>query len=133
MAMQHGRAGVVHISSVAVAHVTAWSYSEAVEEVDVTAMGDSAKSYQGGLRDGTVNIECFWDAADAGQEDITDGLAAGTAITVNLYTDGTTDAGSPYYTGSITITSQEISSGVDSMITAKFTGRGFLAYGTVSA
>ena len=132
MAMQHGREGLVHIAAVAVGHGTAWSYSEVAEEVEVTAMGDTAKSYQAGLRDGTVTIECYWDQADAGQEDILDGLAAGTGITVNLYTEGTTSTGDVYYTGSVTITQQEVTSNVDSMITVKFTGRGFLTLGTVT-
>jgi hypothetical protein len=132
MAMQHGREGLVHIASVAVGHVTAWSYSESVDETETTAMGDTAKSYQGGLRDGTVTIECYWDKADGGQEDILDGLAAGTAVTVNLYTEGTTTTGSVYYTGSVVVTQQEVASSVDSMITVKFTGRGFLTLGVTT-
>ena len=133
MAVQHGRSGLVHISAVEVGHVTAWSYSETLEEVEITEMGDTAKSYQAGLRDGTVTIECYWDASDGGQEDILDGLAAGTAITVNLYPQGgTPTSGDPKLSGSVTITGNEISSGVDSMITVKFTGRGFLEQGTVT-
>jgi len=132
MSMQHGREGLIHIATVAVGHLTSWSYSESVDEVDVTAMGDTAKAYQGGLRDGSLDIECFWDAADAGQEDILDGLAAGTEITVNIYPSGVTTSGESYYTGSITITSNEVSSGVGDMVTAKFSGRGFLTLGTVS-
>ena len=113
--------------------MTAWSYSETLEEVEITEMGDTAKSYQAGLRDGTVTIECYWDASDGGQEDILDGLAAGTAITVNLYPQGgTPTSGDPQLSGSVTITGNEISSGVDSMITVKFTGRGFLEQGTVT-
>ena len=132
MAIQHGRTGVIQIDSVAVAHIKSWSYSESVDEVDVTAMGDTAKSYQAGLRDGTLDIECMWDAADAGQEDILDGLEAGTGITVNIYPTGATTNGEPFYTGTITITSNEVSAGVDDMVTAKFSGRGFLTLGTVS-
>lgn len=133
MAMQHGREGLVHIVAVAVGHVTAWSYSETAEESETTAMGDTAKSYQAGLRDGTVSIECYWDASDAGQEDILDALAAGTGVVVNLYPEGGTPANpDPYYTGTVTILTNEVSSSVDSMITAKFTGRGFMALGTVT-
>lgn len=126
MAIQHGREGVVQISAVAVAHIKSWSYSETVDETDVTVMGDTAKSYQTGLRDGTLDIECLWDASDAGQADILDGLAAGTAITVAIYPTGVTTSGSPFYAGNITITSNEVTSGVDDMVMAKFSGRGFL-------
>ena len=132
MAMQHGRDGVIEIVSVAVGHIKSWSYSETVDETEVTAMGDTAKAYQGGLRDGTVDIECFWDASDAGQEDILDGLAAGTTVVVNIYPSGVTTTGAEYYTGSILINSNEVTSGVDEMVNAKFSGRGFLALGTVS-
>lgn len=132
MSIQHGRNGKIQISSVDVGYVKSWSYSESVDEVDVTAMGDTAKSFQAGLRDGTFECECFWDQADAGQEDIRDGLAAGTAITVNIYPTGVTTTGAPRYTGSITIKSSEVTSDVNDMVNAKFSGRGFLSLGVVS-
>lgn len=132
MAIQHGRDGVIQISTVAVAHLKSWSYSETVEETDTTAMGDTAKSYKAGLRDGTLDIEAMWDAGDAGQEDILDGLAAGTEIVVSIYPSGLTTAGSDYYTGNITITKNEVNGDVDNMVMAKFSGRGFLTLGTVS-
>jgi len=132
MAIQHGRYGTIEIVAVAVGHVKSWSYSETVDETEVTAMGDTAKAYLGGLRDGTVEIECLFDQADAGQEDILDGLAAGTTIVVNIYTEGTKVTGDVFYTGSILINSNEVSSSVDGMIVAKFGGRGFLTLGLVT-
>ncbi|RLC36257.1 hypothetical protein DRH27_05495 [Candidatus Falkowbacteria bacterium] len=133
MAALHGRAGVVQIEAVAVGEIKSWSYKENTSDIDVTAMGATGKAFLGGLPDGTFDIECNWDPADAGQEDILDGLSAGTSITVNLYPSGTTTAGADYYTGSITITTSEVSGGVDDAVNSKFSGRGFLVLGTVAA
>jgi hypothetical protein len=132
MAVQHGRSGLIHIATVAAGHVTSWSYSETAEEVEITEMGDTAKSYQAGLRDGTFNFEGYWDPADAGLEDFDDAFAAGTAVTVTVYPTGVTTAGAPTISGSLTVNNKEINSGVDQMITVKFSGRGFMAEGVVS-
>ena len=133
MAALHGRAGVIEIVAVGVGELKSWSYKENTGDVDVTAMAASGKAYVAGLPDGTFECECNWDPADAGQEDILDGLAAGTAIVVNIYPSGATGTGSDYYTGNITITSNEVTTDVDSAITTKFAGRGFLVLGTVPA
>jgi len=132
MAVQHGRSGLVHIASVAAGHITAWSYNETAEEVEITEMGDTAKSYQAGLRDGTFTLEAYWDSADAGLEDFDDAFAAGTGVVVTVYPNGLTTAGAPTITGTLTINNKEISSGVDQMITLKFTSRGFMAEGVVT-
>lgn len=132
MSATHGKAGEVEIVAVAVGQVSSWTYGSTADEVDVTAMGDTAKSYLGGLLDGTFDIECFWDGGDAGQEDILDGLAAGTSIAVNLYPGGNTVA-LYKYSGDIVITSQEVSSAVDDAVKAKFSGRGQLVLSVISA
>ena len=122
------------IAAVPVGEVKSWSYKETASDIDVTAMGATGKAYLGGLPDGTLDIECTWDPADAGQEDIQDGLAAGTGVVVNLYPDGdSTTIGNDFWTGTITITSFETSGGVDAAVDAKFSGRGFLALDQVEA
>ena len=123
---------MIHIAAVAAGHVTSWSYNETAEEVEITEMGDTAKSYQAGLRDGTFSFEGYWDASDAGLEDFDDAFAAGTAVAVTIYPTGATTGGVPTISGNITVNSKEISSGVDQMITVKFSGRGFMAEGTAT-
>jgi len=133
MAALHGRAGAVHIVAVPVGEIISWSYKENTSDIDVTAMGATGKAYLGGLPDGTFDCEANWDPDDAGQEDILDALSAGTGVVVNVYPDGTFVATSDVLTGTITITSYEVTGGVDSAVNAKFSGRGFLVQGTVSA
>lgn len=132
MAALHGRSGVVQIVSVGVGELTEWSIKSSTPEVDVTAMGASTKTYVAGLQDATVDLKCNWDPSDAGQEDIRDGLAAGTGITVNIYPSGSTTTGADYYTGTITITSSEVSATVDGAITCSFSGRGGMTLGQVA-
>ena len=133
MAALHGRAGVIKILAIGVGELKSWSYKENTGDVDVTAMAASGKAYVAGLPDGTFECECNWDPADAGQEDILDGLAAGTSITVNIYPSGGVVQDDWFYSGAITITSNEVTTDVDSAITTKFAGRGFLVLGTVPA
>ena len=132
MAALHGRSGVIQIVAVGVGELTEWSIKENTTEADVTAMGATTKEYVAGLRDATVDIKCNWDPADAGQEDVRDGLAAGTGIVVNIYPSGGTTTGDDYYTGTITITSSEVSAGVDGAITCSFAGRGGMTLGVVT-
>ena len=134
MAIQHGRTGLVHIgSSVAVAHITAWSYSEVVGETETTAMGDTSKSFVGGLKDGTLSVDCHWDEADSGQDAVIAALAAGTAVTVSIYPTGITTAGAVRLTGDIVINNYDVTSGVDAIVTCKFGGRGAMLQGVVPA
>ena len=132
MAALHGRSGVIQIDTVGVGELTEWSISTTTPEVNVTAMGASTAAYVAGLEDASVSISCNWDPSDAGQEDIRDGLAAGTAITVNIYPSGSTTSGADYYTGSVTITTSEVSATVDGAITCSFGGRGGMTLGTVT-
>jgi len=134
MAVQKGQSGVIQIVTVGVAHLTSYEFETTVDAVETTAMGDVAKSYVGGLTDGTFSCVCQWDASDAGQEDIRDGLAAGTTITVNVYPTGVTTAGAKYYTGSILITSSKVSASMgDGLVESSFSGNGQLALGTVGS
>ena len=83
----HGRSGAVTVGATpsAVASVTGFSYEESAEETETTAMGDTAKSYLGGLRDGSGSIDCNWLSSDAGHTALLAGLAAGEEIALNLY------------------------------------------------
>jgi len=128
----HGRSGTIDIATVSVGEITAWTIDETVDAVETTAMGQSSKTYAGGLKDASGSISCWWDPDDAGQEDILDGLAAGTGITVNLYPSGVETQGAYYYTGSVIVNGNSVASGVDSVITASFTFRGALTLGTVA-
>lgn len=134
MSIVKGQGGVIHIGAVAVGHVMSWELENTVEPVDTTAMGDTAKSYIGGLTDGTFSCTVQWDASDVGQEDIDDGITAGTAVVVNLYPSGSTSAGADYYTGSVLITSNKVSgSQGDGLVERSVSGNGAMVLGTVAS
>lgn len=97
----HGRKGVVSISGITIAKVTAFNYEEKADSVDATAMGDSAKSYETGLSDGSGTIDCLFLATDysatTGQGVALAALKAGTSVTLNL--KGASDVSSGQFVG----------------------------------
>jgi len=128
----HGRAGVVSAGASDLASVTAFSYEETVDETETTAMGDTAKSFLGGLPDGSGQIDCWWDESDAGHDALIAGLQAGSVVAVVLYPQGDT-AATAQYAGNVTVKSMSISSSKDDIITLSFQYRGFLVKSEVSA
>jgi hypothetical protein len=122
----HGRAGTVKAVANAVGSVTAWSYEESVDETDTTAMGDTAKSYLGGLRDGSGQVDAFWYKTDVGHDALLTAFAAGTAVVLHVNPTGLATTGNIDYTGSVMIKSVSINSSKDDIITISFQYRGFL-------
>lgn len=68
MARAHGRNGALYaaISSGGtaqpVAFLSAWTFASTSDRVDVTAFGDSNKTYVAGLPDASGSFEGFWDS-----------------------------------------------------------------------
>jgi len=98
MAGIHGRRGSVKVSGNTVASVTSFSYDEKADSIEITAMGDSAKSYAAGLADGSGSLECRFVSTDyattgEGQGTALAALRAGTTVTVNLIPDTATTTG----------------------------------------
>ena len=128
----HGRAGTVKVLALAVGSVTGWSYEETVDETETTGMGDTAKTYLGGLRDGSGQIDCFWYKTDVGHAALLAAFAAGTVATLHINPTGVTTTGNIDYTGDVMIKSVSISASKDDIITCSFSFRGFLTKTTLT-
>jgi len=122
----HGRAGTVKAgaSPAVLASITAFSYEETVDETETTAMGDTAKSFLGGLPDGSGQVDCWWDELDTGHDALITAMQAGTVVALELWPQGS-GVGAKY-TGDVTVKSFSLSSSKDDIITISFQFRGFL-------
>ena len=127
----HGRSGAAKISTDAVAAVTGFSYDESADKAETTAMGDTAKTYLGGLRDGSGSLDCFWQATDAGHDALLAGFAAGTTVTLHLYPEGDS-TGKIDYTGDVVIDSVGLAQTKDDLVTISFSFSGFLTKETIA-
>lgn len=84
MAMFHGKKGAVvwnaedGTADVDIQHITSWSFDATADTGDATAMGDTWRTYLGGFKAWSANVECN---ADTGGPD------------VSLTTNETTTAG----------------------------------------
>lgn len=133
----HGRQGYVKIGANKVANVTAWSYSETVEEVETTAMADGAQSYFTGLVDGSGTIDFMLDHADTGQDAAWTNLeGSGSTVTLTITPEATSGTGpytphatdDDYLSGNVVIETISLSAPVDGMVTGSFTFRGALTH-----
>lgn len=129
MATHHGNEGAVYIGANAIAEVTAWSYSESIDLVEDSAIGDTTKTYKTGLKDGSGSVTCHWDETDTSGQ-----LAAtvGASITLNLYPEGNT-SGDAYYTGTVIVESVEVSGDMGSIVGRTIGFKGALTAATVGA
>ena len=121
----HGRSGTVTAAGSDLASVTAFSYEETVDETETTARGDDAKSFLGGLPDGSGQVDCWWDESSAGHDALITGLQNGTTVAVVLYPQGTA-ADNAKYSGNVVVKSMSMSSSKDDIVTISFQFRGFL-------
>lgn len=100
MALYHGKKGVVYISTsgtaaaVAAVSLSSWSLDSATDRVEVTAFGDTNKTYVQGLPDLTGELSGFWN-------DTSDQLydASRSADGVKLYLYPSSDATTKYFYG----------------------------------
>ena len=81
MSTLRGNDGVLKIGASSVAELTAWSLDQELELIDDTAMGDPAKTYKGGLTDGSGSLTFHYDPDDASQQQ----LIVGATIALLLY------------------------------------------------
>jgi hypothetical protein len=137
----HGRQGYVQVNDGGdkkVGNITAWSYSETVEEVETTAMADGSASYYTGLVDGSGTVDFMVDHADTGQDAVWANLnGTGSTIELELWPEVTTGTG-PYtpasgddkLTGDVVIETISMNASVDGMITGSFSFRGALTKAT---
>ena len=85
MARYTGNDGVVLEGATAVANVRSFEHNETGDEIDMPAMGDSAKVRLPGKPDVGGTIQCWWDPADAGQL----ALVQGATVALKLQLQGT--------------------------------------------
>lgn len=100
MARYHGKKGVLYLSTTgagtasAVVGISSWSLDMSTDKVDVTALGDSNKTYVQGLKDLQGSFEGFWD--DTESKPFT---GADSASGVKLYLYPSSDAPTKYWYG----------------------------------
>jgi hypothetical protein len=100
MARYHGRKGVVYMSTtgttaaVSVVGLNSWSLNMPTDKVEVSAFGDTNKSYVVGLPDATGDLAGWWD-------DTSDQLydASRSADGVRMYLYPSSDAATKYWYG----------------------------------
>lgn len=100
MALYHGKKGVIYISTsgsaaaIAAVSLSSWSLDSATDRVEVTAFGDTNKTYVQGLPDLTGDLSGFWN-------DTSDQLydASRSADGVKLYLYPSSDATGKYWYG----------------------------------
>lgn len=122
----HGRAGKVKAGVNLVGSVTAWSYEEAVDEQETTAMGDVAKTYLGGLRDGSGQLDCWWLKSDVGHAAILAAFAAGSTVEITVLPTGSEATGDISYNGPVIVKNMSLDGSKDDIIKITFSFRGFL-------
>ena len=88
MALYHGRRGLVYFATTgagvaaSVASLTSWSLDATADMAEVTAFGDTNKSYVMGIRDCTGSIEGIWDDT---VDSLWDASGSDSAVSMYLY------------------------------------------------
>jgi len=132
MSRIHGRSGVVTIGTEEISGVTSFSYDVTADSTDATAMGDPAKEYLGGLKDGSGTVEMRlvpedFQASATGQGDLYDALSDGTGVTLTLEVGNTGETGDlTGYTGSVIVNSFAHSQSFDDVVNITFGFQGLL-------
>lgn len=123
----HGRKGKVKAGTHPVGSLTAWSYEEQVDEAETTACGDVAKTFLGGLRDGSGQVEAWWLKSDVGQEALLTAFAAGTTVHLELLPTGDAVTGDATFAGDVIVKQMSLDGSKDDIIKISFSFRGFMA------
>ena len=133
MATHWGNEGQVKLGSNAVAEIIEFEFTETVEPIEDTAMGDIYRTHiaSSGIKSWSGTVTCHWDETDTnGQEAMT----VGASVTLNLYPEGST-TGDKYWSGTATITEMGVAvkhDGETTKRTFSFMGNGALTLGTVA-
>ncbi|MCP4567639.1 MAG: hypothetical protein GY841_08675 [FCB group bacterium] len=124
MAAIHGKGGSITFTGLTPVEVTSWSADASVDMAEISAMGDSWKTYYPGLKDWTATVELIWD--DGWDATDTTSLLGTTATLVLEMIDAEDNIeGTAYCTG------MSVNAGIDGVVTATFNfqGSGALAWG----
>lgn len=115
MATHTGSEGTVKAGSNAIGEVRSFSLNITGETIEDTTLGDTARTYKAGLRDGTATVEVFFDEAALSTTDGQGAMDVGSSITLNLYPAGDT-TGTTFYTGTALVTGKTVTSSFDGMV-----------------
>lgn len=115
MSTQTGNSGVISFGGSNITELKGWSLEESAEQIDDTAMGDTAKTSKAGLPSATGTIEVHYDEADAVQES----MDAGAEGVLVLYPKGDT-TGEPRITLTVQITGRSQSGAIDEILPQSF-------------
>lgn len=133
MATHTGSEGTVKLGTVgsdtAIGEIRSYTITETGDTIEDTAMGDTSRSYKVGLKTFSGTVECFFDPDDAKQDE----MVAGAELTLTVYPEGSASA-DQYMSGSVIITSADVTASADGMVEASFgfQGTGAITRGTVA-
>ena len=129
MANHTGSEGVVKVGANTVAEVRSFSIEISGETIEDTSMGDTTRSFKGGLISWSGSIDCLHDETDTNGQMALD---PGSGVVLNLYPEGAASSDT-YFTGSALVTGRSVSASFDGMVEASysFQGNGALTETTV--
>jgi predicted secreted protein len=130
MAVHKGSEGTVEVGANAIAEIRSYSLEESADTLEITTMGDTARTYLPSLTTFSGSVDVYWDEADTTGQGA---LTIGAQVTLNVYPEGDT-AGDVYYTGSAIVTGVTRSASFDGMVEASISvqGTGALTSETVA-
>ena len=131
MASFTGAAGLVHWDSDNIGELTSFTVDETSEPVECTTITSSFRAYKPGINAWSGSAEVQWSDDDTGQVALWTELATPVEKTLTFYPEGNT-SGDITYSGNALITSMNVTSSVNSMITTSisFQGTGGLTKAT---
>ncbi len=129
MANHKGSEGTVKIGANIVAEIKSWTIEESMDTMEDTTMGDTARTFQSGLKQWSGGLECFWDETDVSGQGA---LVIGASVALNLYPEGAV-SGDTYYAGTALVTGITRQAALDGYVEVSFSfqGTGALAESTV--
>ncbi len=133
MATHTGSEGTVKLGTVgsdtAIGEIRSYTISETADTIEDSVMGDTSRTYAVGLKTFSGTVDCYFDPDDAKQDE----LLAAAELTLTVYPEGST-SGDQYMSGSVIVTSADVSASFDGMVEASFSfqGTGALTRGAVA-
>jgi len=120
MTTYRGQDGSVSLAGTAVLEVQSWSSNPTLEALDDTAMGDVARTFKGGLANGTSRFTAHFDGGDtSGQvaliNEILSGTPDGTVADIRFRVSAT-----KYLSGAAVITGINVGAALGAIISAEF-------------
>lgn len=120
-----GYNGSVTIGATAVASVKVFSLSVTKETADTTTFDASGWTENDStLKSWSGSVTVLFDATDAGQDALVDGLDSGTTVAVSLVVNSGGGTAERTYSGDAHVTSMPISSDVNSLVEVSFDFQG---------